>query len=1252
MLMEQQDQIRKYRKAESASFRSTKEKYGGLSNMAGGYPLRVEGVLIHSSEALYQACRFPHRPEVQQYIIDQRSPMTAKMVSKPYREESRSDWDRIRVRVMRWTLRVKLTMHWTTFGDLLLSTGDLPIVEDSRRDSFWGAIPQEDGTLVGMNVLGRLLMELREELRGPNREALRVVSPPPIRDFLLLERPIGTVGFPSRTAVNVVDPDTVVLPGTFWSSEFKVPETSQEEVEVIEEPVAKSRNDAQVKSEMSYPKRLIEVDLPIKRISAHAREEKDMRCAHIPRLHIYPAARPLAACRAVLCAALWPDPADPNCPQSFRDKAATQMLAFAKATQANRWGAEICDGGSWQRYMRLAQGAHPDVTALKGQQKLRQHLFDFIADFAAWKAGSNHWFLDTARSLTRAAHESLGGATGTLPLVLDPFAGGGAIPLEALRVGAEAFASDLNPVSVLLNKTVLQYIPRYGERLADEVRKWGRWAKTEAAKELARFYPQDADGATPMAYLWARTATCEGPACGAEIPLIRSLWLAKKGRRSIALKLHAHPHQKQITISLTHDAKPSEVAQGTVKRGAATCPCCGYTTPAESVRTQLKKRSGGSADARLYCVVSIPAAGEGRIFRLPTALDLNAFREAVKHLSSLVVDSSEFPDELTPAGGGRGAGRAFSQRQYGMEKFSDMFSPRQLLAVATYSRLARDYTATLAKTDPDLASAVSGMLAMVVDRLADLNASLCGWQVNTANNAHVFVRWALQLVWDFAEVNPLAGAGGSPESAIERLALLVRDYAQAFFGSTGGQAQQSSADSLPLPTDSVQAFVTDPPYYDAVPYSDLLDFFWVWIRRSMHFPLVQKMGPLCPKDEECIVDEVKGKDRSYFERQMTAILSEGRRVLAPNGVGTVVFAHKSTAGWEAQLQAMVDAGWMITASWPIDTEMGSRMRARDSAALASSVHLVCRPREDDDGNLRSDDVGDWRDVLAELPRRIRDWMGRLSGEGVVGADAIFACLGPALEIFSRHSRVEKASGEQVILKEYLTHVWGAISQEALAQIFKEADAAGFEEDARLTAMWLWTLNAGSPDLQPTTQSEATNGEGEPEQEDESGKEKAGGYALEFDAARKIAQGLGAHLEELASVVEVKGDKARLLGVAERTRHLFGKEQAEAPRPKKRKKNKQMNLFVSLDEVEAEEGSWGEKSAPKVGDTVLDRIHQSMILFAAGRGEAVRRFLVDDGAGRDHRFWKLAQALSALYPQGTDEKRWVDGVLARKKGLGL
>ena len=361
---------------------------------------------------------------------------------------------------------------------------------------------------------------------------------------------------------------------------------------------------------------------------------------------------------------------------------------------------------------------------------------------------------------------------------------------------------------------------------------------------------------------------------------------------------------------------------------------------------------------------------------------------------------------------------------------------------------------------------------------------------------------------------------------------------------------------------------------------------------------------------------------------------------------------------------MIDAGWTITGSWPIDTEMGSRLRAMDSAALASSIHLVCRPRENPDGSVRTDDVGDWRDVLHELPIRIHEWMPRLAAEGVVGADAIFACLGPALEIYSRYSRVEKPNGEQVLLREYLEKVWEAVAREALTVIFHDADTSGFEEDARLTAMWLWTLNGGE---QTGVSSSAPDDEETGDDEEKSASKKAsakGGFILEYDAARKIAQGLGAHPEDMRTLVEVKGDTARLLPVSERAPFLFGKEGTKITVAAK-KRGKQLTLGETTVAAVADtpatpygSGSFGEIPVDTdVADiprakTVLDSIHQSMLLFGAGRSDALKIFLVDNGAGNDPRFWRLAQALSALYPKTSEEKRWVDGVLARKKGLGL
>ena len=515
----------------------------------------------------------------------------------------------------------------------------------------------------------------------------------------------------------------------------------------------------------------------MKAVSAHARREKSIRHGHISTLHIWWARRPLAACRAVLCAALWPDPADALCPPTFREQAAAIIAAFAGKVVSVPKIKELCTGYSFGKYNALANGATrlDDLTQPNQQNILKNLLLDFIADFANWDAATAPEFLDAARQLTQAAHEALGGMPGSRPLVVDPFAGGGSIPLEALRVGADAFASDLNPVAVLLNKVVLEYIPKYGRAeltmpdadgqprtfhgLAEAVRYWGNWIKEQAEAELREFYPKDDDGATPIAYLWARTITCDGPGCGAEVPLIKSLWLAKKGKKSVAVKIFhrrdAENAEKNKTqknsapsaplrcdFSIFTPASAKEVGEGTVKRGAATCPCCGYTTPVESVRKQLKTRRGGAHDARLFAVVTTKPGQQGRFYRLPTDRDLEAVRNAAAELARRKAahsgELSLVPDEPLPPQGTLG----FRVQLYGMEAWGDLFAPRQLLALTTLTKYVQQINESSIE-NYELLNVIRTFLAFAIDTCADHNASLCAWRPNTLDVSHVFGRQAI-----------------------------------------------------------------------------------------------------------------------------------------------------------------------------------------------------------------------------------------------------------------------------------------------------------------------------------------------------------------------------------------------------------------------------------------------------------------------------------------------------------------------------
>jgi len=281
-----------------------------------------------------------------------------------------------------------------------------------------------------------------------------------------------------------------------------------------------------------YPKRLIEVDLPIKRISAHSRKDKNVRKGHLQNMHVWWARRPLAACRAVTCAALWPDPADELCPQAFIDKARELMFQWSKEHLAET----VCQE-SQNRFVMYQ--SNPEK--LDDLVELRMALLEFIADFSAWESSTNKTYLETSRALTQSAHEALGGLPGTRPLVVDPFAGGGAIPLEALRVGADTFASDLNPVAYLLNLVSQQYVPSYGENLAVEVEKYSNVLLRNVKQNLEKFYPKDNNGNMPLAYIWARTINCEGPNCGTRVPLLGMMQLSRKKGRNVVLEYRTRP---------------------------------------------------------------------------------------------------------------------------------------------------------------------------------------------------------------------------------------------------------------------------------------------------------------------------------------------------------------------------------------------------------------------------------------------------------------------------------------------------------------------------------------------------------------------------------------------------------------------------------------------------------------------------------------------------------------------------------------
>ena len=987
-------------------------------------------------------------------------------------------------------------------------------------------------------------------------------------------------------------------------------------------------------------KRLAEVDFPIAEVSKHAVREKSIRHGHPSTLHLWWARRPLASCRALLMALLLPDPCDEHCPEEFKSKARQILLDLNGRPK------------SW-------------TTAIESDEGLRRIILKFIADFANWDNAANNYYLETGRALVQAAHGE------EAPLVVDPFAGGGSIPLEALRLGCEAFASDLNPVACLILKVMLEDIPRHGPGLAEELRKVGAEIKAKAEEELADLYPTDPDGATPIAYLWARTVRCESPNCGAEIPLMRSFWLCKKAHRKWALRHRVERSEgdtPSVDFEVFEPKSDKEVPGATVTRAKATCVCCGSVLPPERVRAQLVAQRGGAdvifdaegnrmGGARMTAVVILRPDERGRHYRLPTDADYEAVRKAQERVAQFFEEWERgekegfcpVPDEPTPAGGGSGAGRAFSVQRYGMMQWGDLFTARQKAALVELVFQIREME--LRERN------VSETMAMLPSKLADRADSCVAWSPHVECPTHYLTGNALPMAWDFGESNILSNSSASIGQTLRNITRNVE--ATVINGIQAGSVQQADATDHPLPDQTARIWFTDPPYYDAVPYADLSDFFLVWLKRMLpNNPLLRDPfdsdNPLSPKTAEAVQDETKQangrpKDREWFEETMAKAFAEGRRVLSEDGIGSVVFAHKTTEGWEALLSGMIRGGWTITGSWPIATERYSRLRARDSAALATSVHLICRPRPDDAP------IGDWADVLRELPIRVGDWIERLQGEGIRGADLVFACVGPALEIFSRYRAVETAEGHEVSLPEYLEKVWEVVGRAALQQVLGTSEAqarnglaGALEEDARLTALFLWTLQS--------TEVSEENGKKKGEDDEETVARVASrGFSLPFDVVRRFAQPMGIDLDTWTGrVIDQKKGIVRLLPVAERSRDLFGDDGAGAAAdwieidPKA---GLQMTLFPSMDSAPRSLNRRRGRKAILDGDaelqtldaTTLDRVHAAMLLQASGHANALRALIAaEQDRGPD--FLRLANALSALYPRGSQEKRLLDAML--------
>ena len=761
---------------------------------------------------------------------------------------------------------------------------------------------------------------------------------------------------------------------------------------------------------MVQKRKLIEVALPLEAINRESAREKSIRHGHPSTLHLWWARRPLAAARAVLFAQLVDDPS-----------------------------------------------SRPDEFPTEEDQRAeRERLHAIIERLVVWENVRDE------RLLAEAHAEILRSTGGKPPTILDPFAGGGTIPLEAQRLGLEARGSDLNPVAVLINKALIEIPPafrdqrpvfpgladsqirdwRKAEGLAADVRAYGAWMRDEAQRQIGDQYPPaelpDGSKAAVIAWIWTRTVTCPNPACQIQLPLVRSWWLGKrKGKEAYIVPAvvsdASQPSGQRVAFSIGRDlAKaPTSATDGTVGRIGARCISCDASVPLSYIRLEGRARRLGNS------LMAIVAEGNRqRIFLAPTA----------EHERAAVVD----PPEDTIKGSLGFYPRDLKAPTYGLVDFVDLFSNRQLVALTTFSDLvaqARDRVVGDGGTK-EYANAVATYLGLGVSRAADRSSTIASWDSSASKIRNTFGRQAIPMTWDYAESAPFSESTGNYLSQIEWTAEAV-EFAPA---TTPGVVEQADAASRSY--DGV-VISTDPPYYDNIGYSDLSDFFYVWLRRSLrdvHPELLSTL--LVPKAEELVANPYRqdGKDRAkaFFEDGFRSVFARARHAARPDLPITVYYAFKqseaegesaASTGWETLLEGMIQSGWEITSTWPMRSELANRMMASGMNALASSIVLSLRPRAH--GTATTDRRGFIAALEAELPDALR----KLQQGRIAPVDLPQAAIGPGMAVFSRYSAVLEPDGKKMTVRSALSRI-----NEILDQVLNEQEG-DFDSTSRFALAW-------------------------------------------------------------------------------------------------------------------------------------------------------------------------------------------------------
>ncbi|BBH17197.1 hypothetical protein Back2_14840 [Nocardioides baekrokdamisoli] len=757
-----------------------------------------------------------------------------------------------------------------------------------------------------------------------------------------------------------------------------------------------------------HKRKLIEVALPLEAINRESAREKSIRHGHPSTLHLWWARRPLAAARAVLFAQLVDDPSAR--PEEFP----TEEL----------------------------------------QRKERDRLHVLIERLVVWENIRDETLLAEANA------EILRSTGGHPPRILDPFAGGGTIPLEAQRLGLEAHASDLNPVAVLINKALIE-IPvdvrnhppvfpgvaeseiggwRGAAGLAADVRAYGSWMSSEVERGVASLYPaakMPGGGEAPVvAWVWARTVRCPNPACGIAMPLVRSWWLSKRtGNEAFILASVVQdsndPAGQRVVFEIGRDLQklPANVDLGTVGRTGATCIACGTSVKLAFIRDEGRaKRIGAS----MMAVVA--DGGRRRAYLAPTA-------------EQIAAAEVEIPADTI--GGSLGYyPRDLKAPTYGLTEFSDLFTRRQLVVLTAFSDLVLEARAKVICDGGSeiYANAVATYLGLGVSRMTDISNALCRWENTKEQVRNLFGRQAIPMLWDFAETRPFGKAAGSFEVSLGNLAKAITDT-----GGPRGVVQQADASAR-----SYDGLVisTDPPYYDNIGYSDLSDFFYVWLRRSLR-PIYPELlaTMLVPKAEELVANPYrhgKNEAKAFFEDGFRKVFAHARESASQQFPITVWYAFKqsdgdehgdASTGWETLLEGMIRSGWEITSTWPNRSELSNRMIASGRNALASSIVLSLRPRRP------SAPTADRRGFIAALEAELPDALRKLQQGQIAPVDLPQAAIGPGMAVFSRYGAVLEPDGTKMTVRSALTRI-----NEILDQVLNEQEG-DFDPTTRFAIAW-------------------------------------------------------------------------------------------------------------------------------------------------------------------------------------------------------